>query len=100
PWAIAGMPWARATTDAVYAARAEFAHAFDFNGTPSDVKYAQREWVFLPEGEVVTVDRVHTSAASRNMYLNFHVNTQGALHLDGSGMAVGTVGSSSIAIHP
>jgi hypothetical protein len=100
PWTLASMPWSRGTSDAVFAARAEFAHAFDFNGTPSDVRYAHREWVFLPEGEVVLIDRVHTSAASRNMYVNFHANTGGTLHLDATGAAVGTVGASSIAIHP
>jgi hypothetical protein len=100
PWTVASLPWSRGTSDAVFAARAEFAHAFDFNGTPSDVRYAHREWVFLPEGEVVLIDRVHTSAASRNMYVNFHANTGGTLHLDATGVAVGTVGASSIAIHP
>lgn len=34
------------------------------------------------------------------MYLNFHTNTQGTLHVESSGIVVGSVGSSGIAIHP
>jgi hypothetical protein len=100
PFGHPTMPWARGTAGGVFAARADIAHAFDFNGTPSDVGYAHREWVLLPEGEVVTLDRVHTSADARAVYLNFHTNTKGTLHLDsGMGVASGTVGGSLVAIH-
>src|SRR5205823_11644900 len=37
PWSKAELLWARGTSDAVYAARSDFAHAFDFNGTDSDI---------------------------------------------------------------
>jgi hypothetical protein len=101
PWSTADLAWARGTDDAVYAARSDFAGAFIFNGTPSDIPYAHREWVMLPEGEVVTVDRVHTSDASRNMYVSFHTNTGGGgLTLGADGVATGTVGGSQVAIHP
>jgi MYXO-CTERM domain-containing protein len=99
PWSTADLPWARGTSDATYAARSDFANAFIFSSNPSDVTYAHREWVMLPEGEVVTVDRAHTSAASRNMYVRFHTNTGGGgLKLAGS-VATGTAGGSQLAIH-
>jgi len=100
PWGEPTMPWIRATRDGVYAARSSFARTFAYNGTPSEIKYAQREWVMLPEGEIVTIDRVRTDSASRNMYLSFHANTGGTLALDaGSGVALGQVGDSQLAIH-
>src|SRR6185503_14312261 len=55
PWSEAELMWARATTSAVYAARSDFAKAFIFACTPSPIPYAHREWVMLPEGEVVLV---------------------------------------------
>jgi MYXO-CTERM domain-containing protein len=98
PWSKAELLWARGTDAAVYAARSDFAHAFDFNGKPSDIPYAHREWVLLPEGEIVAIDRVRTGAASRNMYVSFHANTAGTLAPSG-GVALGTVGGSQLAIH-
>src|SRR5262249_54154452 len=56
--------------------------------------------VLLPEGEIVTIDRIQTGAASRNAFVNFHANTGGTLKLDASGVASGTVGGSAVAIHP
>lgn len=99
PWGHGDLPWARATAPAVYAARADVAKAFDFSGKPSDIAYARREWAFLPEGEIVTIDRVNTGDAGRSMYVNFHTNTNGTLKMDGV-VAVGTVGASQVAIHP
>ncbi|HEY2404634.1 MAG TPA: MYXO-CTERM sorting domain-containing protein [Polyangiaceae bacterium] len=99
PWSEASLPWARGTTDGVFAARADITQAFIFAGNPSDVKYAHREWALFPEGEVVTIDRVHTSAASRNMYVSFHTNTGGGGLAVKDGVALGTVGSSQVAIH-
>jgi MYXO-CTERM domain-containing protein len=100
PFGLPALPWARGTSGGVFAARSDFAHAFEFNGTPSDIGYAHREWVLLPEGEVVTIDRVHTSADTRNAYVRFHTNTAGTLALDsGTGVATGTVGASRVAIH-
>ena len=100
PWSAADLPWARGTSDGTYGARSDFAHAFDWASTPSDVTYAHREWTMLPEGEVILLDRVHTSAASRNMYLTLHVNTGGGgLHAN-NGVYQGTVGSSQVVIHP
>jgi hypothetical protein len=99
PWSLADLPWARGTADATYGARSDFAHAFDFDGTPSDITYAHREWTMLPGGEVVTIDRVHTSDASRNMYVQFHTNTGGGGLALSNGVATGTVGGSQVAIH-
>jgi hypothetical protein len=98
PWGAPSLPWVRATPDRVFAARADFARAFEYNGLPSQIKFARRDWVLLPEGEVVAIDRVRTGDG-RNMYLNFHANTAGTLALDPAGVAVGTVGDSRLAIH-
>jgi hypothetical protein len=96
----AELLWARGTADATYAARSDIQHAFDFNGKPSDLTYAHRDWAMLPEGEVVTVDRVHTSAASNNMYVQFHVNTGGGGLTANGGNYSGKVGNSQVVIHP
>jgi MYXO-CTERM domain-containing protein len=98
PWSQAELLWARGTDDAVYAARSDFAKAFIFSSTPSDIPYAHREWVMLPEGEIVTIDRVHTADAAHAMYVGFHTNTKGGLKLAGS-VATGDVGGSRVAIH-
>jgi MYXO-CTERM domain-containing protein len=53
----------------------------------------------LPEGEIVTIDRVHTADAAHQMYVKFHTNTGGGnLTLAGS-VASGVVGNSKVAIH-
>jgi len=98
PWSEAELLWARGTDDAVYAARSDFAKAFIFSSTPSDIPYAHREWVLLPEGEIVTIDRVHTADAAHAMYVGFHTNTGGGLKLAG-GVASGDAGGSKVAIH-
>src|SRR5205085_2929536 len=56
-WSQAELLWARATESKVYAARSDFAKAFIYSETPSAIPYAHREWVFLPEGEIVLIDR-------------------------------------------
>jgi hypothetical protein len=99
PWSGAELLWARGTDAAVYGARSDFAKGFKFASNPSDVTYARRDWAFLPEGEIVTIDRVHTAGTSYSMYLNFHTNTGGTLALNGT-TARGTVGSSAVAIRP
>jgi MYXO-CTERM domain-containing protein len=100
PWSAAELVWARGTKDAVYAARSDFAKAFNFADTPSDIPYAHREWVMLPEGEIVTIDRVHTKDAAHNTYLGFHVNSGGGGKLKLSGAtATATIGGSAVAIH-
>ena len=99
PWSQAELRWARGTDDAVFAARSDFADAFIFADTPSDIPYAHREWVFLPEGEIVTIDRVRTASASQSMYVGFHVATSGGgLTLNGT-LAEGTTHLSKVAIH-
>jgi len=100
PWSKAELVWARGTDDALYAARSDFAKAFIFSDTPSDIPYAHRDWVMLPEGEIITIDRVHTADANHAMYLGFHVNSGGGgkLKLDGT-TASATIGASRVAIH-
>ena len=81
PWSEAELLWARGTADAVFAARGDFARAFTWNNEMCDIKYAHREWVMLPEGEVVTVDRAQTADATHNLYVSLHANTAGTLKL-------------------
>jgi MYXO-CTERM domain-containing protein len=100
PWSQAELVWSRGTASAVYAARSDFAKAFIFSDNPSDIPYAHREWVMLPEGEVVTIDRVHTADATHKMYVSFHTNTGGGGLSLGGGVASGTVGGSQVTIHP
>jgi hypothetical protein len=101
PWSKASLAWARGSNAAVFAARGDIARAFDYSNSVSDITYGHREWVFLPEGEIVTIDRVHTGSPTHNMYVNFHVNTGGTLKIDAAtGIAMGVVGSSGVAIHP
>jgi hypothetical protein len=94
----AELAWARASDSNVFAARSDLANAFLFQGT-SDIPYAHREWVFLPEGEVIAIDRVDTADASHVMYVNFHANTGGQMTM-ANGVASGTVGGSRVVIHP
>ena len=98
PWSQAELLWARGTTSAVYAGRGDYAKAFNFSSNASDIAYARRDWVLLPEGEVVTIDRAATKDAAHKLYVNFHANTGGSLKLNG-GIASGTVGASQVAIH-
>ncbi len=97
PYAHADLPWARATASGVVAARADFAAAFGNDTEPSDVPFARRDWVLLPEGEVVTIDRVRTGDVARQTYVRFR--SAATLFLDG-GVASGTIGASRLVIHP
>ena len=99
------MPWARGTSDATYAARSDFAKGFNTETgsatTPTtDIPYAHREWVMLPEGEVVLIDRVDTGSATRNMYVTLHTNTGGGGLALSNGVYQGKIGSSQVVIHP
>ncbi len=99
PWSTAELAWVRASDGGVIAARSDLADAFIFSSTASDIPYAHREWVFLPEGAVVAIDRVHTADATHAMHVRFHANTGGGgLTLAGTG-ATGAVGASRVAIH-
>jgi len=70
--------------------------AFAFASQPSDISLARRDWVFLPQGEVVAIDRART--AGRDHLLRLRFRTPAALSLAG-GIARGRVGGSSLAIH-
>jgi hypothetical protein len=97
PWSDADMPWARATASGVIAARADVAGAFAFASQPSDIGLARRDWVFLPEGELITIDRART--ADRSHRLHLRLRTPAPLKLT-DGIARGRVGASGLAIHP
>ncbi len=95
-WSSADLPWARQSASGAVAARSNFALAFNYDGTSSDIGYAHREYVYTPEGEVVTIDRVSLADASRNAYIRFR--TPASLALSGT-TARGTSGGSDVAIH-
>jgi hypothetical protein len=95
-WSEAELLWARGSQSGVVAARGDHAKAYKFSDTPSDIPYAIRDWVFLPEGEVVILDRVRSNNAGETTLLNFHTTTE----LTQNGDAVtATVGASTLAIH-
>jgi hypothetical protein len=98
-WSKADMPFARGTASGVVAARGDISQAFWFTTTASDVKLARRDWVFLPEGEIVAIDRAQTADAAHKMYLRFR--TSGTLTAASTNpfIARADVGASSLAIH-
>jgi hypothetical protein len=97
PWSRAELPWKRASASGVVAARADISRAFDFRETPTDVPFARRDLVFLPEGELVLIDRVRTDDPRRAAYLRFR--TPGTFALEGE-IALATVGASVLRVVP
>jgi hypothetical protein len=95
-WSEAELLWARGTESGVAAARGDHAKAYNYSSTKSDIPYAVRDWVFLPEGEIAILDRVRSNNAGEWMRLNFH--TTAPLALAGK-VAAATVGTSDVAIH-
>jgi hypothetical protein len=98
PWSEAELRWARATKSGIVAARGDFHGAYRVQEIPSDIPFAQRDWVFLPEGEIVTVDRVDTGNPTRKLYLRFRTPAHLTMSADHK-TAAGTVGKSTVAIH-
>jgi hypothetical protein len=99
PWGAPALAWTRGTASGVVAARAELADAFHMNGKPSDVPLARRDWVFLPEGELVVVDRALTGGAGRKVYLRFRAPATLTLGGGAWPVARGRSGGSALAIH-
>jgi hypothetical protein len=95
-WSEAELLWARGTESGVAAARGDHAKAYNYSSTPSDIPYAVRDWVFLPEGEIAIIDRVRSNNAGEWTELNFHTMTQLAL---AGKIATATVATSDVAIH-
>ena len=102
-WSEADLPWARGTRGGVVAARADVARAFIYSEVPSDVPLARRDWTFLPEGEIVLIDRAITGGPARNLYIRFRTQATLTLGPDGNHpgafLARGTSGASSLAVH-
>ncbi len=90
----AEMPWARVTESGIAAARAELSLAFTGHDDQTDVPFARRDWVFLPEGDVVIVDRSRTDDPARALHVR--LRTPATLATDAS--ARGTVGASTLLI--
>ena len=98
PYSRAELPWARGTEGGVAAGRAALEGAFADPSGKSDVPFARRDWVFLPEGEIVTLDRVRTDDPARKTYLRFRAPSSFAL---GAGnVATAAVGASRLVVHP
>jgi MYXO-CTERM domain-containing protein len=99
PWSKADMPLVRGTASGVVAARGDIAQAFWMPDRPSDIKLARRDWVFLPEGELVSIDHAQTKDTNHKAYLRFR--TPGTLTAMSASpfIAKADVGASSLAIH-
>jgi hypothetical protein len=66
------------------------------------VPFAVRDWIFLPEGELVLVDRVRTGAPGRRVYLRFRTPAKLAAAPRVGGelfRARGQIGGSALGIH-
>jgi hypothetical protein len=98
-WGRPELVWARGTSDAVFAARSDFAKAFANDSGKSDVKYAVRDWTFLPEGEIAVIDRVRTAGATNSAHLSFYTKAASLAWSAAEGQAKGTSGGSAVAIH-
>jgi hypothetical protein len=98
-YSLAEMPLGRGTRSGVVAGRADFAQAFIFQEKQSDVPLGRRDWVFLPEGEIVTIDRVTTPSATAKAYLRFRTPGTLTAASDSPFVARATVGGSALAIH-
>lgn len=92
----ADMPWARGFESGVVAARADIAMAFADYQDKTDVPFAVRDYAFLPNGEVVVIDRARTDVGGRGMSVRFR--SAAPLTMDGEG-ARGKVGASELVIH-
>lgn len=100
PASEAELRWLRATGSGVVAASCDLARAFKPRDKPTDIPYARRDWVFLPEGDVVTIDRASTTGPARAMHLRFR--SPARLTLGDAGAvpaATGDLGASRLAIH-
>ena len=92
--------WARGASSGIAAARADLSGAFaGTNGTKSDVPFARRDWVFLPEGDMVVLDRARTDDPSRKMHVRFRTTANLALSSSAPYVAHGGVGESALFIH-
>jgi MYXO-CTERM domain-containing protein len=73
------------------------------SGSPpltTDVPYARRDWTFLPEGEIVLIDRVNAQTSAQKTYLRFRSLAASLTLSSGSPWtATGTVGGSQVVIH-
>jgi MYXO-CTERM domain-containing protein len=91
----ADLAFARSTASGIVAARADLAGAFAAESTPSDVPYARRDWAFLPDGELVLIDRARTDDPARGML--FRLRSSADFTTDATG-ARATVGQSTLDI--
>ncbi len=105
PESQASMLVVNGAADGTTAAVADLDRAFlgEPSGSPplvTDVPYARRDWTFLPEGEIVLIDRVNASTATQKTYLRFR-SPASTLSLSAGApwTATGTVGGSQVVIH-
>lgn len=88
---------ARTTRGGVVMARSDLRGAFVFK-EQSDVALAQRDWLLLPEGDLVVIDRAKTGGPSLGAQIRFR--TPATLSRAKDGSAEGRAGRSQIAIRP
>ena len=92
----AELPWARGFVSGVVTARSELSKAFADSEGKTDVPFARRDYAFLPDGEVITIDRARTDDPARGMALRFR--SLAGLTMDATG-AKGTIGGSQLVLH-
>lgn len=95
-----GLRWAYQTERGVVAARCDYADQYKFQQNPSDVPMAVRDFVLVPANQgtdatLVIADRADTTAAARELFLQFR--TPGKWKLDKAGARV-EVGRSAVAL--
>ncbi|MBL0195970.1 MAG: hypothetical protein IPQ09_17440 [Myxococcales bacterium] len=95
----ADLPWARGFESGVVTARAELSKAFADSEGKTDVPFARRDYAFLPDGEVITIDRARTDDPARGMALRFRSMASLTLDAGGAGGAKGNAGSSQLVLH-
>jgi len=93
--------WATKTRGGVVAARCDYADAFSYRDSASDIPEALRDFVLLPgadgrDASLVVVDRATTGDAARKMYLRFRVPA--TLAIDGAGTGTAVVGDARVTI--
>ena len=82
--------------------RCDYADQYRIQETPSDIPFAQRDFVLVPSADgrdafLLVVDRATTSGAERDMFLRFR--TLAHLARNGAG-AAGSIGRTHVAIQP
>jgi hypothetical protein len=89
-----GFRFIRQLGDGMLAARCDYADQYRIQQTPSDVKFAQRDFVLIPSGggrdaALLVVDRAQTPGPTRALHLRFRTLAELATEEGGYGGSIG-----------